>query len=69
MEALKHVLKEDLAEAVAEIHSIYGGVVLPSDVVSQATSLMIWVESFEDADTVYSLLDADGGIIFETRLS
>ena len=69
MEALKHVLKPELPEAVHQIHSIYGEVVLPADMVAQASSLMIWVESFEDEDTVYSLLSSRGEVIVEARIS
>lgn len=69
METLKHVPKSDLVEAVLGIHAIYGEVVLPDQKVEQAFSLVIWVESFEDEDTVYSLLDKEGEVIFETRLS
>jgi hypothetical protein len=69
MKSLKHILKPDLLLEVQQIHSIYGGVVLPPEMVAKASSLMIWVESFEDEDTVYSLLNSLGDVVFETRIS
>ena len=51
------------------IHAIYGEDVLPEDKVKAADSLKIWVESFEDEDTIYTLLDSEGEVIFEARIS
>ncbi len=61
---LKRVEKWELEEAVSFANSIFG-CCIPSDLVPQADAMIIWAHSVEDDETVYTLVDKSGEVLFE----
>ena len=61
---LKRVEKDELPEAVAFANSIFG-CGIPAEVVPKAAAMISWSHDLELEETIHTLVDEEGEVLFE----